>query len=153
MAIYVIAAFPGTGKSEATKILNDMGVAASDSDSSHHPKEPQGVFPDNYIHHIKSRIKELKQAGGDGYIFVSSHKVVRDALVAEKIDFTLFYPSLALKQIYLNRYIDRGSNEAFVQLLDDNYDDWIDEIQDEEGYSKYMIVGDVYLSDLLTRNL
>ncbi len=152
MAIYVIAAFPGTGKSEATKILQDMGIQASDSDSSHHPKEPQGVFPDNYIQHIKNRINEYKQTGG-GYIFVSSHKEVRDALIAEKIDFTLFYPSLALKQTYLDRYVDRGSNESFVQLLKDNYEDWIDEIQEEEGYSKYMIVGNVYLSDLLTRNL
>lgn len=81
-------------------------------------------FPENYIQHIKQKINE-----NYSIIFVSSHKEVRDALVLNNLEFTLIYPNINLKQEYIQRYIQRGSSESFVKLLKNNWELWIQELQ------------------------
>lgn len=84
----IISAFPGTGKSWLFK--NYPGLFL-DSDSSDFSWTSPGVrnpdFPSNYITHIKQNIGKYKK------IFVSSHDVVRKALVENGIPFTLVYRS------------------------------------------------------------
>ena len=101
----IVSGFPGTGKSH---FFNSTTRFVLDSDSSTFDKSD---FPRNYIEHIKSKI------GQADIIFVSSHKDVRDALVAEGMDFILAYPSIDLKDEYIQRYKDRGSNEGFINLI------------------------------------
>ena len=100
-----------------------------DSDSSTFDKTK---FPQNYIAHIKENI------GKADIILVSSHDVVRDALVLNNIEFTMVYPDISIKDEYIDRYIKRGNNEGFVELLKQNWETWIGEIQSGQ-----------YLSDVL----
>lgn len=110
----IICGFPGVGKS--TYVKNNKDVL--DSDSS---KFDKSEFPDNYIKHIKENID-------DGYtILASSHDVVRDALIKEGFNFTLVYPNIECKDEYLKRYKERGSPESFINLLDKNWDNWINQ--------------------------
>ena len=104
----IISAFPACGKTYAFEKLNENGYEILDSDSSkfswmdvvdkvyemkNRGKELQRryikvrnpEFPSNYIQHIKENI------GKADYIFVSSHKEVRDALIQNGIYFTLVY--------------------------------------------------------------
>lgn len=132
----VISAFPGTGKSYFYKNNNN----SIDSDSS---KFDKTFFPDNYIEHIKENIGKYK------YIFVSSHKEVRDSMIENNIDFTLIYPDKSLKEEYINRYKERGNNDNFIKLLNDKWDEWIDEIEEQQNLKKKILNKNEYISDII----
>ena len=135
----VVCGFPGVGKSTLFKELNDSGVKVLDSDSSTFDKKE---FPDNYIKHIKDKTAE-------GYtILASSHDVVRDALIANDMKFTLIYPDKSLKAEYLKRYKERGSPEPFITLLDNNWDKWIGQCDDltHELVSKVVLKAGEFLT-------
>lgn len=134
----IISAFPGCGKSHMFRNQNDRIIL--DSDSSTFDKSD---FPRNYIEHIKENI------GKADIIMVSSHKEVRDALVENNIDFTLVYPKNDIKEEYIQRYVERGNNEQFVELLTKNWDDWITQLEQQTDCEKIELKSGEYLSDVL----
>lgn len=134
----VISAFPGCGKSHFFRNNEDKEVL--DSDSSKFDKEH---FPKNYIEHIKSNLGKVD------IIMVSSHKEVRDALVENEIPFTLVYPSPDIKDEYIQRYIDRGNTGSFVELLYNNWELWLNELEEQVGCEKIKIGENQYLSDVI----
>lgn len=131
----VVSGFPGTGKSH---FFNSTDKNVLDSDSS---KFDKSDFPRNYIEHIKENI------GVADIIFVSSHKDVRDALVENNIKFVLAYPSIELKEEYIQRYIDRGSPDGFVNLISNNWNLWLTELDEQEGCYRQKMTENQYLSD------
>ncbi len=144
MRTKIISAFPGTGKSY---YHNKYPNETLDSDSSNfswikdedgnNTKERNPNFPENYIEHIKSNIGKYK------YIFVSSHKEVRDALLDNCIFFYIVYPESDRKEEFLKRYKDRGNPEGFIKLVDENWNSWLDEIYwINEGCEKICMVLD-----------
>jgi hypothetical protein len=142
----VISGFPGVGKSHAFRKNTDLIVL--DSDSSLFSWTSPGVrhpeFPQNYISHIKSNI------GNAHIILVSSHKVVRDALRKNKIEYVLVYPDKSLKLEYIDRYVNRGSPEGFLKMIDLNWSDFIEELEAEEYPTKIKLQKGEYLGDVLT---
>lgn len=140
----LISAFPGTGKSyyvnygEGSEYMTEG--FATDSDSS---KFDKSDFPDNYIEHIKNKIKE-----GYARIFISSHKDVREALVKNNLPFTLIYPKRELKDEYLQRYKQRGNSEKFVELLNNNWDLWLDELEQQEGCNHIVLESNQFISNV-----
>ncbi len=137
MKTYLISAFPGTGK---TYLFNNTNKIILDSDSSKFDKE---YFPENYIKHIKENI------GTADIICISSHKVVRDALVENNLNFTLVYPDRSIKEEYIQRYKDRENEESFVKLLKNNWDSWMDEMENQVGCHHIKLGSNEYLSDKL----
>lgn len=136
----VIAGFPGIGKSTLFK----QGVKCIDSDSS---KFNKSDFPANYIEYIKEKLKDESL----DYIFVSTHASVRHALVAAKIPYILVYPKITLKQEYLQRYRDRGSPEAFIELMDRSWNDFIVDCASQHGCERVILTEGQYLSDILNK--
>lgn len=134
----IISAFPGCGKSHLYKNNGDKIIL--DSDSS---KFDKTNFPQNYIQHIKDNI------GKADIILVSSHKEVRDELVKNNIDFTLVYPQIDTKLEYIERYIQRGSPESFINLLNNNWENWISELEAQTNCKKLVLKGNQYLSDVI----
>jgi hypothetical protein len=127
----IISAFPGTGKSMYFSKHKDITL---DSDSSNFSwikvdgisvRNPE--FPKNYIKHIKENIGKYK------YIFVSSHKEVRDALLSEDIFFYLVIPDSTRKDEFIERYKNRGNSDSFIELVSDNWSNWMLEIDQMEG--------------------
>ena len=127
----IIAAFPGTGKSMYHKKYPDTTL---DSDSSKFSwievskskggvKERNPDFPQNYINHIKENI------GKYDFIFVSTHREVREALLDNCIFFYLIYPSKNRKKEFIKRYQDRDNIDSFIKLLDKNWNVWIRECE------------------------
>jgi hypothetical protein len=137
--IRVFSVFPGVGK---TYFYNNNKENTRDSDSSTFDKSE---FPQNYIAHIKELLKDETIE----YILVSSHKVVRDALYEAGINFIVIKPSHNLKKEYLNRYKERNNSQAFIDLLDKMWEQWLTEIDKEnERYHNYTLVGEfMYLKD------
>lgn len=132
----VVSAFPGVGK---TYYYNNTEDVVLDSDSS---KFDKAHFPGNYIQHIKENIGKVD------VILVSSHQVVRQALIEAGVDFALVYPSLADKEEYIEKYKRRGSSDSFIRLVEDNWESWIEECEDQRGCFKYQLDNCEYLSDL-----
>jgi len=127
-----VSAFPGVGKT--TYHINNPNTTL-DSDSSGFSwivneggeKVRNSEFPQNYINHIKENIGKYK------YIFVSSHKEVRDALLDDCIFFYLVYPGSDRKEEFIKRYRDRGNDENFIKLVDSKWNEWMWEYYWMEG--------------------
>lgn len=154
----VISAYPCCGKSYIVDNVDYMfrgeeeEVFVLDSDSSRFSwlqengeKKRNPDFPNNYIKHIKENIGKVD------YIFVSSHADVRKALAKEKIKFTLVVPEKKLLNEWMIRMYNRGNDDAFINLQIDNWDKWLNEIDEEKGtYSKLIKLGrNEYLADIL----
>ena len=116
----IVSGFPGVGKSFYVRNSPDC----LDIDSSNFDKS---LFPQNYIEHIKS------QLGVVPIIFVSSHKKVRNALVAEGLHYILVYPDCSLKDEYLARYKKRGSDDIFINLMRECWTDFILDMKGQSG--------------------
>ncbi len=126
MQTKIISAFPGVGKTTFFNTQEEGFVLDSDSSlfswvtiDGIRKRNPE--FPANYIRHIQENIGTCK------YILVSSHKEVRDALTNACLFYHLVYPSLDRKEEFIQRYIDRGSPQQFIDLLKQNYNTWIHE--------------------------
>jgi len=134
----VISGFPGIGKSYAQQ--HSKGIVL-DSDSSQFSwsrnadgtiltdekgakiRHPQ--FPNNYMEHIKGNL------GYADIIFVSSHDNVREALNKASIPHVLVYPAAEMKEEMVQRYIDRGSPKSFVELIRNNWDNFINGMKND----------------------
>lgn len=126
MRTRIISAFPGTGKSVYHRAHPETTL---DSDSSlfswvetKEGKIRNPEWPANYIKHIQENIGKYE------FIFVSTHKEVREALLNACLFFYLIYPDEEHKDLYLERFKERGSPDSFVKLLSDNWEAWIKEL-------------------------
>lgn len=134
------AAFPGTGKTTMFNKFADGEKIILDSDSSKFSKDH---FPHNYLQHIKNNIGKVD------IIFISSHKEVREMLVANNLPFTLIYPDKSLKDEYLARYKDRGNSSQFIELVEKNWDIWIEECENQKGCKHIVLPSMIFISDVL----
>lgn len=128
----IVCAFPGMGKShfharhKATTLDSDSsGFSWANDAQGNKVRNPD--FPRNYIEHIRLNMGKYE------YIFVSSHKEVRDALLQAGIFFLLAYPDPSRKEEFLERYRARGNDEGFVGLVSNNWDAWLREMGEQEG--------------------
>ncbi|MGL4801962.1 MAG: hypothetical protein ACRC18_06825 [Cetobacterium sp.] len=137
---YVISAFPGCGKSYCFKNHQD-GLTILDSDSSefswvkdengNNTKERNPDFPMNYIKHIKENMGKVD------IILVSSHEEVRKALYDSGIKAIIVYPSKSMKYDFIERYKQRGNDAKFIDFISNNFDKFIDDIENENyGFLK-----------------
>lgn len=136
----IISAFPGTGK---TTYHNKYKETTLDSDSSSFSwvvdvdgnKTRNPEFPSNYISHIKENIGQYE------YIFVSSHKEVRDALLDSCLFFYLVFPDSSMKEEFIERYRSRGNDEKFIDLVSNKWDEWMEDFRCiGKGYFKINMV-------------
>lgn len=134
----LISGFPGIGKSTLVKSL----PYASDSDSSKHPKEG---FPANYIDHVRTLIGKWRP------IMISSHQEVRDALAEAGLPCTIVVPALHLKDAYMERYKGRGSPEPFLNLMNAQWDNFVNSCLNDTRFNKVVINDpNVNLADVYT---
>lgn len=162
----VVSAFPGVGKSFIHKnaakynaisipfgktieydyvvIQSYHGKVVLDSDSANFDKR---FFPNNYINHIEP----ISKLCNEFVILVSSHDNVRREMRNRKIEYTLVYPDRSLKREYIERYKKRGSPQAFIDLMEAKWDDFIDDCENDPS-DKLVLRSGEYLKDVLVRN-
>ena len=116
----VISAFPACGKTFFYKNKQDDFEGILDSDLSDFDKL------NDYIQHIKDNIGKVE------VILVSAHKVVRDALKENDIDYNLIYPRKDQKEDWMRRFVNRGNNENFVNFISKNWDSFIDDMDKDD---------------------
>ena len=109
----VICGFAGIGKSTAAK--NMAGVV--DLESTPFNKD-WARYADVAVH-----------MANNGYIVLTStHKELRDALKVRG-NYVVAVPPASKREEYLNRYLERGNTEDFIELLGKNWTTWIEEIR------------------------
>ena len=130
----IISGFPGTGKSTVMNIFK----GAVDLESTPFKKNWR-IYADVAEHMHKQ-----------GYtVMVSSHKEMRDELLSRGAKFVVVIPKKENKDLYIERYRERGNTEEFIKLLDENFDSWIDEILKDERLVVYELSGNEFMSDLI----
>lgn len=145
----IISAFPACGKTYVFENFKDKVILDSDSSKFSwvivgDEKVRNPDFPQNYINHIKENI------GKADYILVSTHENVRRALEDAGIDFYLVYPARQLKEEWIGRCFLRGSSEQFCQLIADNWDTWIDQLnEDSKKHKSLQLRSGEHLSDVI----
>lgn len=123
----IISGFPGVGKTTFCK--NNTRWKVADLASSKFDKKD---FPGNYIEYIKKLIEEKYDV-----IMVSSHLEVRRALRDNELKYIIVHPDDGDKEIYLERYRQRGSSDDFVELMDSSWKVFIDSIYDDYKWVNY----------------
>ena len=91
------------------------------------------LTPQNYINHIKEHMDE------EDIIFVSSHKVVRDALKEEGIPYYLVYPRKDMKEEWMTRFKKRGNDENFIKFQDEHWDEFIEDMENDAYPTKIVL--------------
>ena len=144
----VICGFPGVGKTcvanNRTNILDAESSAFSwtfDPENTE-VRERNSAFPLNYIEYIRGNMEKYD------IILASSHKAVREALTAEGIPYIIVAPYVTLKNEYLKRYLQRGSDIEFIELLNEKWCDFVDDIYRDGAPVIWLGAGE-YLSDVL----
>lgn len=151
----VISAFPGIGKTTLVQTnKNYVDLESSDYewidiDKALSIEERKGTaktinpdFPENYI----KKIIGLTDMGFN--VLISSHKEVREALQARGIKYTIVLPSLDMKEEMINRYLSRGNQENFVNLLKTNYEKFVEDLSMDPN-DKIVLKHGEYLSDIV----
>lgn len=145
----VICGFPGVGKSCAannrTNILDAESSAFSWIWNPENLEKGRGrnpEFPANYIRYIKENMDQYD------VILVSSHQDARTALKAEGIGYIIVAPLYCLKNEYMIRYLQRGSSIEFIELLNEKWDEFQDDLVKDEVPKIWLDKGE-YLKDVL----
>ncbi|MCQ2740198.1 MAG: hypothetical protein MJ237_08255 [bacterium] len=154
----VISGFPGIGKTTSAQQHLEGTVIDSDSSNFSWLRDANGniqtdangvkirhpEFPNNYMKHIEGAIEDKADI-----VFVSSHDNVREALNKAKIPHILVYPSYDMKEEMIQRYIDRGSPKSFIDLIRNNWDNFINGMRKDPCPNKIELKAGQYLSDTL----
>ena len=151
----IISAFPGIGKTTLVQTSkNYIDLESSDYkwldiDKTLPIEERKGTaktinpdFPNNYI----KKISELTDMGFN--VLISSQKEVREALQAQGIKYTIVLPSLDMKEEMINRYLSRGNQENFVNLLKTNYEKFVEDLAMDPN-EKIVLKHGEHLSDVV----
>jgi hypothetical protein len=65
----------------------------------------------------------------NGYtVLVSCHNELRTQLHNDGIEYDVVLPNLEQKEVFMNRYANRGNTGAFIKLLDENWADFCKEL-------------------------
>lgn len=151
----IISAFPACGKSYLAKYSNPYtyGKIILDNDSSNFSWLEPGVrnpaFPENYVQYIKDNMDKAD------IIFISSHKVLREALYANHISFSAVIPDeQRCRNEWVARCFLRGNTPEFIHTMYDNWDKWLGEIIEEskkypEMKGLYRLGRDDYMSNII----
>ena len=121
----VVSAFPGMGKSSLTKEEKKLKLLDLDSSSFSWANGAKTLRNENFpLNYIESLQEHLKRNFYD-FIFISSHEVVRRELIKYNIEFYLIYPPLCAYSEMIGRYVKRGSDKKFINLLENNFDNFV----------------------------
>lgn len=148
MATKIISAFPGTGKSYFTSISGQKNIVDLDSGDFTLGYAADGKirnpdFPDNYLRAIKKCI------GKADILFVGCQPETIATLKQEGILFTLVYPERGLKNEYINRFRERRNQRSFINLLNRNWDLFLDFLESQKDCEHIMLGSEQYISDAM----
>ena len=85
------------------------------------------LWPYNYVKVIMQKLNEYD------IVLISQDNEVRDCLKENNCKYYACFPQKECKEEFIQRYINRGNNEKFINLISNNFEDWIDALMNEEN--------------------
>lgn len=70
-------------------------------------------------------------------VFIPSAKNVRDLFNEHKVDYDIFYPSAERRKEFIENQVRKRTNPAIIRTLDKNFEEWVDEIENDESPNCY----------------
>ena len=121
----IISAFPASGKSY---LFNNSQLDCVDSDSSLFswlliPNGQGKVRNPNFIRDYGEHILGL--VGRVDYVFVSSHREVREMLTNLGLKWVSVMPRYEMKNEITGRCFNRGSSAAFCSMIADKWEEFV----------------------------
>lgn len=141
MTATIIAAAEGVGKTTFAKKMGDK-FKILDLD----PEKfmgPGHKFPQDYIDYV------LQHRDQYDYILIDAQPSVVNMLNKFDIKYYLVAPDKSLRDEYLQRLIDRGKTQSFVDKLRLKWDEFIEFFEENPTVFKLFTKGGEYLTDLM----
>ncbi len=150
----IYAAFPGTGKTFATKNNTDLVDAESSNfqwldatggtneSAKGNLKQKNPEWPQNYIDFIITQSKTHD-------VLTACHPIVLDALDEANVPYATVAPSPDEKDEYLQRYENRGNNELFLDLMNKNFEKFIEDMHSHQNAMHIILKKGQYITNLL----
>ncbi len=150
----IVYAFPSSGKTTLCKnhdnmidlessdfrwLLTDEQKMLSVEELKGLPRVENPNWPQNYFDAIEKAISK--------YDFVFTANIGSEYAAEKGHEFWLFYPALSQKNEYIKRMEDRGNAPAFVKLISDNYENWINGMANNSKATKKVKLKSGYLTD------
>jgi hypothetical protein len=102
-------------------------------------------WPFNYVEAIKEAMS------GDKIILIPSDSLVLGLLRGEGIPYLLCYPRRDAKEVYRQRYIDRGNSEDFLSIFIGRWDVFMDTLENDPCGERIVLEPHEFLSDAVER--
>lgn len=119
----ILSCFKGIGK---TYLENTKGRDVKISDLSDFDGD-YSTFVDNV----------LSEAADNDIVFVPSDKTVRDLLNERGVNYDVFYPSKERRKEFIENEVRKHSKSSEIRLLDTNFNQMIDEIEEDDSENCY----------------
>ena len=160
MEIVIISAYAGTGKTTLANMYPDKYVdfvlmpykyeLEEDGNNDESGKaNPDNIlrpdWPYNYLAAIREAMREGK------HLFIPTDHLVLIHLHAKNIPYVLCYPERDAKEVYRQRYINRGNSENFIDIFADHWDNWMDFFAEDTYGCHIVLRPDEFLSDAIDR--
>ena len=139
----IICGFPGVGKSYAAQRSTDITDAESsafhyptDWENINEPEKMRTTEDPDWVKKYVDHLVDMASQYGYRYVLASTHDEVIAELNSRFVPYVVVAPDRSLKDEYLGRYLKRGSDADFIINLNENWDEWLDQI---ERYSSAVI--------------
>jgi hypothetical protein len=103
-------------------------------------------WPHNYVDAIIAALPEGK------ILLIPPAQEVLVKLKIANIPYTLCYPKRSAKEVYRQRYIDRGNSEGFMHIFIDYWDSFMDLLENDTYGVHIVLEPHQYLSDVVFNN-
>lgn len=125
----IICGFPGTGKTEMARKQPIRGSCWVDLEST--PFEKNWQLYANVAKHMSE----------NGYnVMTSTHEELLKTFEKMRVKYTVVIPPINDKPNYLKRYLRRGDDKEFIDLIDKNWEKWITSILEKSSIFKTVII-------------
>ena len=154
----IIAAYAGTGKTHLASLYPQKVIDFVCMPYKYHLEHDyvfdesnkadfDNVMNDNWLFNYISAIKENINSGK--IILIPSDLYVMQLLQGENLQYTLCYPQRDTKELYLERFINRGNNENFIEIFIGKWNNFMDAFE-KNTFGKHIILqSNQYLSDVI----
>ena len=149
---YIVAGFPGTGKSFGGKYFPNEFLDMESSD--YHWIHINGTggkvcnpdWPNNYLDAVEKAYNETVFSGTIFCVCTSTHSEVLKGLHERGLRFIAICPKD--KEETIRRYKERGSSEAFIENLDKNFENFRNDVLN--SHAQMVICTDEYVVDVMS---
>lgn len=117
----IVSSFIGCGKTYLFNIIKDK--AKLYDATLYEGREVN----EHYVDYV------LEQTDTHDIVFISSNKNIRELFNKRNVDYDVFYPSVERRQEFIENQVVKRSSPNIIRQLDQNFNTWVDEIDNDES--------------------